>query len=472
MYDYKKVLLKSPTPLVIVVVEDNHAIIRESNVAYKLYITDRYKLFVEDVLTDCIVNFKYRQINIDKTIYNLQIEKIEDNNFIVWFCKNYQPSNEIQERLLLNMGQFDDVILLVSHDQIIFANNAYENLFGECCKIPCNIEDGFYKFIELEDENESFNYDFHEIVDIRVKIKTKDGCKWVWLRSNPIKNEKDEFVSSYIILTDITNRTIDVINKKATREKFFSFISHEIKNPLNMILATMQLIERKVDQNIYPEDILKHLDLIKRNSFRIMKIVNDLSSQTKIELGYRDFNPTNQDIVCFIEDICESVRDFVDINDTSIVFDTDAEEIIVGFDCEKIEKIVINLISNSLKFRKKEGAVVLVSLTHDDKFIYIKVKDNGIGISKENMDRIFKIYERVNDDRSIIKEGTGIGLSLVRDFAKLHHGSISVKSEVGVGSEFVVKIANTLADENEIKVHYKMTKEERLQNIAVAFSDL
>ena len=141
MYDYKKVLLKSPTPLVIAVVEDNHAIIRESNVAYKLYITDRYKLFVEDVLTDCIVNFKYRQINIDKTIYNLQIEKIEDNNFIVWFCKNYQPSNEIQERLLLNMGQFDDVILLVSHDQIIFANNAYENLFGECCKIPCNIED-------------------------------------------------------------------------------------------------------------------------------------------------------------------------------------------------------------------------------------------------------------------------------------------------------------------------------------------
>lgn len=350
MYDYKKVLLKSPTPLVIVVVEDNHAIIRESNVAYKLYITDRYKLFVEDVLTDCIVNFKYRQINIDKTIYNLQIEKIEDNNFIVWFCKNYQPSNEIQERLLLNMGQFDDVILLVSHDQIIFANNAYENLFGECCKIPCNIEDGFYKFIELEDGNESFNYDFHEIVDIRVKIKIKDGCKWVWLRSNPIRNEKDEFVSSYIILTDITNRTIDVINKKATREKFFSFISHEIKNSLNMILATMQLIERKVDQNIYPEDILKHLDLIKRNSFRIMKIVND--------------------------------------------------------------------------------------------------------------------------DRSIIKEGTGIGLSLVRDFAKLHHGSISVKSEVGVGSEFVVKIANTLADENEIKIHYKMTKEERLQNIAVAFSDL
>lgn len=472
MYDYKKVLLKGPTPLVIVVVENNRARIKETNAAYKLYITDKYKLVVEDVLTDCIVNFKYRQIKIDKTIYNLQIEKIENNDFIVWFCENEQPSNEIQERLLLNMGQFDDVILLVGHDQIIFANNAYENLFGQCCKIPCNIEDGFYRFIESEDENQNFNYDLQKIIDTRVKIKTKKGCKWVWIRSNPIKNEKGEFVSCYIILTDITNRTNDVINKKETRERFFSFISHEIKNPLNMILATMQLMERKVDQNIYPEDILKHLDLIKRNSFRIMKIVNDLSSQTKIELGYKDFNPTNQDIVYFVEDICESVRDFVDINDTNIVFDTDAEEIIVGFDCEKIEKVVINLISNSLKFRKKEGAVILVSLTHDNDFIYIKVKDNGIGISKENMDRIFKIYERVNDDRSIIKEGTGIGLSLVRDFAKLHHGSISVKSEVGLGSEFIVKIANTLVSGDEMKTNYKLTKEERLQNIAVAFSDL
>lgn len=369
MYDYKKVLLKCPTPLVIVLVENNHAIIKESNEAYKLYINDKYKLFVEQILTDFIVNFKHRQIEIDNIIYSLQIEKIEENSFIVWFCEKQKFSNEI------------------------------------------------------------------------------------------------------LIDTTMNNKN-DVVNKKSKKERFFSFVSHEIKNPLNMILATMQLMERKVNQNIYPQDISKHLDLIKRNSLRIMKIVNDLSSQTKIELGYRDFNPTNQDIVYFVEDICESVRDFVDINDTNIVFDTDEEEMIVGFDCEKIEKIVINLISNSLKFRKKEGAFILVSLSHDDDFIYIKVKDNGIGIAKENINRIFNIYERVNDDRSIIKEGTGIGLSLVRDFARLHHGSISVKSEVGLGSEFIVKIANTLVSENQIKAHHELTKEERLQNIAVALSDI
>ena len=143
----------------------------------------------------------------------------------------------------------------------------------------------------------------------------------------------------------------------------------------------------------------------------------------------------------------------------------------VNWDYNKIKRMIIILIENAFKYTKEDGNIQLI-FEDLGKNIKVTVKDNGIGISKENMDRIFKIYERVNDDRSIIKEGTGIGLSLVRDFAKLHHGSISVKSEVGVGSEFVVKIANTLADENEIKIHYKMTKEERLQNIAVAFSDL
>lgn len=472
MYDYKKMLLKSPTPLVIVELKNNRAIIKETNTAYKLYITDRYNLSIEDILTDCIVNFNYRQIKINESVYNLQIEKLEKNSFIAWFCETEQPSNEIQERLLLNVGQFDDVFLLISGGKIVFANKAYENLFEEECCIPCDIKNGFLRFIETEKENINIDYNYENIVDKRIKIKTKNEYKWVWIRSNPVKNEKNEVVASYIILTDITNRTNYVINKKENREKFFSFMSHEIKNPLNMILATMQLMEKKVEKNIYPEDILRHLDLIKRNSFRIMKIVNELTSKSKMELGYEDFNPTNQDIVCFIEDICESARDFVDINDAEIIFDTDEEEIIVGFDSEKIEKIVINLISNSLKFRKKEGAKILVSLNHDDEFIYITVKDNGIGISEENMDKIFKIYERVNDNRSIIKEGTGIGLSLVKSFANLHDGSISVKSKVGVGSEFIVKIANKLVDNDITLNSYSISKEERIQNIAVAFSDL
>lgn len=372
MCDYKNILLKSPIPWVIIKLQDNHAIIKQSNRAYKLSITEEYASVVEEILIDCIVNSKSQQIKIEKEFYDLQIDKIGDKKFITWFCKT----------------------------------------------------------------------------DIQYK------------------NEQEQ------LLSDITNAEKYTINKNKNTEESMSFISHEIKNSLNMILATMQLLEKKAEKNIYPKDILNHIELVKQNSFRIMKIVNDLSSKSKIELGYEKFNPTNQDIVCFVEDICESVRDLVKINDMSIIFDTDIEELIVGFDTEKVEKIVLNLISNSLKFRRKKDGIVLVSLSHDNNSVYIKVKDNGIGISQEDIERIFEIFERVNDERSIVKQGSGIGLTLVKNFAKLHNGSVYVKSKIGQGSEFIVKIANTLVNSDEDKNYYERTEDERLQNIRVAFSDL
>ena len=223
--------------MVIVEFQNNHAIITESNVAYKSVIRESVTYIIEEIITDCIVNSNSRQIKIEQNFYNLQIEKIDECKFSVWFCKIKCNSKNINEK---------------SSTDITNIRNYY-------------------------------NWDKGEVM-----------C----------------------------------------------FISHEIKNPLNMILATMQLIEKKAEKNIYPKDILQHVELVKRNSFRIMKIVNDLSSKSKIELGYETFNPTNQDIVYFVEDICESVRDFVNINEMNIIFDTDIEELVVGFDSEKIEKIV------------------------------------------------------------------------------------------------------------------------------------
>ena len=469
MYDYKNILFKSPIPFVIVEIQDGNIIIKTSNPAYKIYISEKNNLDMKNILKDCIIGGGSKQIKVDKKIYNLQIEEIDSENFIIWFCETEYVSNDIQEKLLLDVKRFDDVFLLINNGKILFVNDSYETLFGDSCKIPCDVQNGFYRYIVKKSENEEINYDYSKVIDERIKINTKCGSKWIWFRSYPILCDENKLISAYVILTDITNRTNYVIDKKETRDKFFSFVSHEIKNPLNMILATTQLVEKKVEQDIYQRDVLRHVELIKQNSFRIMKIVNDLSSKTKLDLGYFDFNPSNQDIVCFIENICESVRDFVKINNTSIIFDTDIEELVVGFDYGKIEKIVINLISNALKFRKEEGALVLITLSHDEDFVYIKVKDNGIGISKDNIDKIFKTYERVNDQRSIIKEGTGIGLSLVDSYSKMHGGGVTVESEVGEGTEFTVKISNVLCDVDE---EHTFNQEERIQNIAVALSDI
>lgn len=260
------------------------------------------------------------------------------------------------------------------------------------------------------------------------------------------------------------------VEKNKDIDNYYSFIFHEIKNPLSMILGTSQLIERKVAEHLYERQILSHIDLIKQNCFRILKIINNISYKTKLESGYLVYNPTNENIVTFIEGICKSVIDLANINNMKIIFNTDSEELIVGFDGDKIEKIILNLISNAFKYRKENGGAVLVDLSHDEEKIYIRVVDNGIGISSNDLKRVFNKYERLRDNKSIAKEGTGIGLCLVKSFAQMHGGDITVDSEYGLWTEFLVTISNTLSQSKNSENY--VNKEERKRNIKVAFSDI
>ena len=154
----------------------------------------------------------------------------------------------------------------------------------------------------------------------------------------------------------------------------------------------------------------------------------------------------------------------------NIVFDTDIEELIISFDMEKMERIILNLISNAVKFRKENKGKIIISITHNDEFVNISVKDNGIGISKNNIDKIFEKYVRLNDERSIIKEGTGIGLSLVKSLVKLHDGEVTVDSEIGKWTEFNIKIPNRTSIKESIDTYEKDL--DRVEKIRIEFSDI
>ena len=153
-----------------------------------------------------------------------------------------------------------------------------------------------------------------------------------------------------------------------------------------------------------------------------------------------------------------------------IVFDTDIEELIISFDMEKMERIILNLISNAVKFRKSNGGKIVLSITHNNDFVNIKVNDNGIGISKDNIDKIFEKYVRLNDKRSIIKEGTGIGLSLVKSLVKLHDGEVTVDSEIEKWTEFNIKIPNRTCIKEGIDTYEKDL--DRVDKIRIEFSDI
>jgi len=218
------------------------------------------------------------------------------------------------------------------------------------------------------------------------------------------------------------------------------------------------------------DDMGKYLKIINQNSYRILKLVNNISDDNKIDLGYSNYTPVNSNIIYFIEDICESIEPFVKFNNMDIVFDTDIEELIISFDMEKMERIILNLISNAIKFRKVNNGKILLSITHDDKFVNISVVDNGIGICKNNIDKIFEKYVRLNDENSIVKEGTGIGLSLVKSFVKLHDGEVIVNSELGKWTEFNIKIPNITSTEKLVDTYEKDL--DRVEKIKIEFSDI
>ena len=269
-------------------------------------------------------------------------------------------------------------------------------------------------------------------------------------------------------------RKLNVETQKALKlqGEFLVNISHELKTPLNVIFATAQLFNMYCTSgslDAKKSSIIKYIDSIKQNSYRLSKIINNIVDLSKIEAGFFKLHLSNNNIVDVVEEIVMSVINFTDSKGISIIFNTDSEEIIIACDPEKIERIVLNLISNAIKF-SNEGDEILVDVKDKNEFIEISVLDNGIGIEDINLDMIFDRFKQV--DKSIIRnaEGTGIGLSLVKSIVELHGGSICVESEFGKGSKFTVTLpSKNVLNENMI---YSSKIPNLHQSIQVELSDV
>ena len=229
-------------------------------------------------------------------------------------------------------------------------------------------------------------------------------------------------------------------NLLSSQEEFIANISHELKTPLNVIYATVQLFDMYCKNGSLDEkrsSIIKYLGSIKQNSYRLSKLINNIVDLSKIAAGFFELHLSNNNIVSVVEEIVMSVTNFTDSKNIQIIFDTDIEEKNIACDPEKIERIVLNLISNAIKF-SNEGDAILVEVKDKDEFVEISVTDNGIGIEEKYLKVIFDRFKQVDKALSRNTEGTGIGLSLVKSIVQLQGGSIHVESKIGKGSKFTV----------------------------------
>ena len=258
------------------------------------------------------------------------------------------------------------------------------------------------------------------------------------------------------------------------KSQFFANLSHEIKTPLNIIYSCIQLLEvNKINgEKALSDAYNKYDNTLKQNCYRLLRLVNNLVDMTKIDSGYMKLIFINCEIVSLVEDITLSIIPYVESKNINIVFDTYIEELEIRCDPESMERVILNLLSNAIKFTNNDGNISVI-VEADDKYVFIRVKDDGIGISKDIREDIFNRF--VQEDKSLNRknEGSGIGLALVKSLVELHDGEVYLE-DVSEGSEFVVKLPNIKINE-EVNNHNRVMDVESkplVQKINIEFSDI
>lgn len=445
-------------------------------------------------------------------ISGYRVMRISDNN-ATFYDINASPIYDDKGNLIAGIQCWSNVTETVLHEKILqshfdFLHRMIDNLDLPFIRLSCldfsitdinqkalNIIEGIrhemnsidivkgqkYKDIITNfDQNEMFNHlkmikEKKETSYQKYNELTVFGEKiFVNVLYQPVFGFEGDIQEVIAIIIDVTKETkakLELETHMRIQEEFFLNISHELKTPLNVIYTTTQLFD------LYMKDgslvgnqgkLNKYINVIKQNCYRQIKLVNNLVDLSKIQSGFFQLHLSNQNIVSVVENIVQSVSEYVEAKGLRIIFDTDIEENVIACDPSNIERIILNLISNAIKFSVAGDEILVEVLDKGDK-VEISVMDTGIGISKDDLDEIFKRFKQVDKSLSRNAEGSGIGLCLVKSIVELHGGSIMVESEIGKGSKFIIELPNRIL---EVPYHRKKDINSKIETINIEFSDI
>ncbi|MFL0167460.1 ATP-binding protein [Candidatus Clostridium helianthi] len=313
-------------------------------------------------------------------------------------------------------------------------------------------------------------------------ISIDKNHKEFWVESNSraiIFNEQKVIIATVRDITERKNTELkskeEALELEKLRTEFFANISHELRTPLNIILGVIQILKRDLLDKEKPIDkgkIINNIDIERQNCFRLLRLINNLIDSTKLDAGHFQIDMINCNIVSVIEEITLSVASYISNNNINLIFDTDVEEKIIACDHDKIERIMLNLLSNCIKFTDDNGSI-FVNIFDGEEYITLSVEDTGIGIPEEKVDIIFDRFRQVDKSFTRNYEGSGIGLSLVKSLVEMHDGTISVESKYGVGTKFTIKLPVKVLNKSKEKVDISNNIiNTRVEKINIEFSDI
>ena len=222
------------------------------------------------------------------------------------------------------------------------------------------------------------------------------------------------------------------------KTQFFANVNHELRTPLTLMLAPLgPLLESQMGKITTKQK--ETITTIRQNGFKLLKLINNLLDLTKLEEGQMRLKIKTVDLVEYVSPLLSSVKPLADRKKITLYFQHPSSEMPLTIDPEQFEKVVLNLLSNALKFTP-EGGRITVYLEDGPKSVILTVEDTWIGIPENMLESIFDRFSQVDGSPSRPHEGTGIGLSLAREIVRIHGGRIHAESEIKHGSRFVVEI--------------------------------
>jgi response regulator RpfG family c-di-GMP phosphodiesterase/signal transduction histidine kinase len=222
------------------------------------------------------------------------------------------------------------------------------------------------------------------------------------------------------------------------KTQFFANVNHELRTPLTLILAPLgPMIDGGLGRLTAKQK--ETLLAIRQNGLKLLKLINNLLDLTKLEAGKMRLKIKSVDFVDFVNSLLASVKPLADRKSIRLYFQHPSHDLPLVIDPDQFEKIVLNLLSNSVKFTP-EGGRITVYLDESAEAVQFIVEDSGIGIPADMLDTIFDRFSQVDGSLSRAHEGTGIGLSLVRELVTLHGGKVRAESDLGKGSRFIIDV--------------------------------
>ena len=292
----------------------------------------------------------------------------------------------------------------------------------------------------------------------RELLSNKDKLNEFFLRSGRDLT-KDDLVS---VITEL-------IKRNSRQENFLLNISHDLRGHLNVILSVIQMIDNG-SVCITDRKAREYIGIVKRNSLKMLRLINNLIDTTKLENNYYMLNKKNIDIISMIESTIHGIDKYAKLKNIQLIFDTNEEECIMGIDPEALDRIIMNLLSNAIKFSYNNTNIYIDIFVLNNE-IKISVKDEGPGIPIEYQEKIFNRFYQMDKIRESEVVGSGIGLDLVNYLVKSMDGEIILNSNEGQGCEFIIILPIKVAEEKE---NYCLNDEgsKKIQMLEIEFSDI